>query len=158
MLLSPYSWLDISCLAHDRIFWLLPSKRGPALLSYSSTYGRHWVPTLKELHAKYVSWLMLKLQRFTVFFVRCSCRQCQNQNSYLYRPKQDKALSLCFLLLEKHWKLLHAKGPSINDVNNWEGSNIGQNCQWIVLKTADMGRGVSKSGKIANVIYGWSPK
>ena len=34
------------------------------------------------------------------------------------------------------------------------GSKIGQSCQWMVEKTADMeGR---KSEKIADVVYGWS--
>ena len=38
---------------------------------------------------------------------------------------------------------------SINDVGNWEGegSKIGQNFQWIVLKTADMG-GVKNPEKL----------
>ena len=49
-------------------------------------------------------------------------------------------------------------GSSINDVGNWEGSKIGQNCRQIVLKIADLhGRGgCQKSGKFANVVYGWS--
>ena len=39
------------------------------------------------------------------------------------------------------------KGSSINDVGNWEGegSNIGQNCRQIALKTADIGKGGLKN-------------
>ena len=54
--------------------------------------------------------------------------------------------------------LVH-KGPSINNVGTWEGegSNIGQNCRGIVLKTADMGEGgYQKSEKNAAAVYGWS--
>ena len=43
-----------------------------------------------------------------------------------------------------------SKGPSINDVGNWEGGgevSIGQNCQRIVLKTADMGEGGVKNSE-----------
>ena len=36
-------------------------------------------------------------------------------------------------------------GSSINDVGNWEGSKIGQNCRQIVLKIADMGEGGVKN-------------
>ena len=51
------------------------------------------------------------------------------------------------------------KGPSINDVSNWEveGSKTGQNCRRIVLKNYRHWGGVcQKSGKIADVVYGWS--
>ena len=50
------------------------------------------------------------------------------------------------------------KGPSINDVGNFgaEGSKIGQNCRLIVLKICQNGGGgCQKSGKIADVVYGW---
>ena len=52
-------------------------------------------------------------------------------------------------------------GLSINDVGNerggGEGSKIGQNCQRIVLKICQYeGGGCQKSGKIADVVYGWS--
>ena len=49
--------------------------------------------------------------------------------------------------------------PSINDVGNWKGGGVKN---WSKLpmdsikKTADRGRGCQKSGKIADVIYGWS--
>ena len=36
-------------------------------------------------------------------------------------------------------------GPSINDVGNWEGSKIGQNCRRIVLKNCRHGRGGVKN-------------
>ena len=53
------------------------------------------------------------------------------------------------------------KGPSINDVSNWEveGSKTGQNCRRIAIKNCRHG-GVrcQKSGKIADVVYGWSFK
>ena len=45
---------------------------------------------------------------------------------------------------------LRDKGPSINDVGNWEGegSKIGQNCPRIILKKLPTwGRGVSKIRK-----------
>ena len=52
------------------------------------------------------------------------------------------------------------KGPSINDVGNWvggEGSKIGQTCRRIVLKNCrHEGGGYQKSGKIANIVHGWS--
>ena len=53
---------------------------------------------------------------------------------------------------------LRDKGPSINDVGNWEGegSKIGQNCRRIVLKNCRHGGGgCQKSGKMADVVYGW---
>ena len=49
--------------------------------------------------------------------------------------------------------------PSINDVGNWKGGGVKN---WSKLpmdsikKTADRGRGFQKSGKIADVVYGWS--
>ena len=52
------------------------------------------------------------------------------------------------------------KGPSINNVGNWEGEGVKN---WSKLptdsakKTVDMGEGgCQKSGKIADVVYGWS--
>ena len=48
----------------------------------------------------------------------------------------------------------------INYVGNWEGSKIGQICRRIVytksLPTWPGGGGCKKSGKNAEVVYGWS--
>ena len=50
-------------------------------------------------------------------------------------------------------------GPSINDVGNWDGGGVKN---WSKLsadsikKLPTWGRGCQKSGKIADVVYGWS--
>ena len=49
------------------------------------------------------------------------------------------------------------KGPYKNDVDNWDVSKVVQNCERIVLKIADMDE-CQTSGKIADVVYGWSLK
>ena len=42
-------------------------------------------------------------------------------------------------------------------IGRGEGSEIGQNCRRIVLKICRLGGGgCQKSGKIADVVYGWS--
>ena len=42
-------------------------------------------------------------------------------------------------------------------IGKGEGSKIGQNCQRIVLKNFQHGGGgCQKSGKIVDVVYGWS--
>ena len=43
------------------------------------------------------------------------------------------------------------KGPSINDVGNWEGSKIGQNCQRIVLKNCRHGGGGVTPPRMARI-------
>ena len=41
---------------------------------------------------------------------------------------------------------------------DWEGSKIGQNCRWIVLKNCRHGGGgCQKSGKIADVVWTFIP-
>ena len=46
--------------------------------------------------------------------------------------------------MNEHGEQRAHKVPFINDVGNWEGTKIGQDCRLIVQKTADMGEGVSK--------------
>ena len=51
------------------------------------------------------------------------------------------------------------KGPSINDVGNWEGGGVKNwsNLPMNSTKNCQHGRGgCQKSGKIADVVYGWS--
>ena len=55
------------------------------------------------------------------------------------------------------------KGPSINDVGNWEGSKIRKNCRcclWMVPNSRDAVRFSNPGGQVANAVgiifpHGW---
>ena len=61
----------------------------------------------------------------------------------------------CRFVVSKFVKLSD-KGPSINNAGNWEGGK-GQKLVKIVLKNCrHEGGRCQQSGKIADVVYGWS--